>query len=284
MINGFNIEKAIKINYCYKMIMDNLDRSGDISHTHRIESEYSLTSGDKSTNKSVFDGIYHIGMMKYFPKKGKPIRFKSFEGKEFTSVLFNISNAENMEYISKNEVQALLQYPWEEIQGIFSKMPKLPTVGIIHAFVYDLLGIDQLLSHSVSSIDIFHNPGEMMELKFLSDMDIDFSVGLYSKDTEYSNGRTMASFLGDGMFIEREQGIIEFMCNRALFQSSNKKKENHETGGYSYYNGIIGFDYETGLMSYCRMHEMIFQTSKNKDKTKILKRFIEVKATDIEVK
>jgi len=282
-IVNFSTEKLEHASYDYVMIMNNLNREGGSGGIHQLASSYKFTPAGKSGHPCVLDAVYNIDHMEYTSKDKRKINWSFFEKKKFSSVLFNSSTEENRKYLSRDSTKELIGSQWSSINSLFSTLPKLPVTGIVHAFVYDLIGMDQTISHILSCLPIYENAGMQVCIKSLSDAKCDLSVELYDRGTNYNNGTFYASYLGDGMYMGREQRVFEFMCDKADFNAGYSiKAAEMNKSGYSYYSGTISVDVITGILGYCRMNEMIFS---NSDSTKeksagVLKRFVDIRATE----
>ncbi len=280
-ITEINIDNTSEVKYRLNMRLENLDSTGRIAAVNELRSSYRLTPG-KAISKAVLEASYNIDSMEYIVGSGKEVRWSFIEGKEFTSVLFNAATLENQMRLAGDEIKQLIKDQWESVESIFERLPKLPAAGIVHAFVYDVIGMDQTISHILSDPKVFKGCGEMVCIKSLSKVHCDMSVGLYGKESNFTSGDVYAAYLGDGISNGRQQKVFEFRCSGASFDCQHGTSATQsQKQGYSYYDGIIAADAKTGIMSCARMTETIFsnQNQEKKKPASVLRRFVDMRAS-----
>lgn len=270
-----------EVKYDFCMRLDNLDNSGGVAVRNELKSRYRLIPGEISKHKAMLDVSYNIDSMEYVGQSGKAIHWSFMEGKDFSGVLFNASTEENQAYLAGDEIKQAIKNQWESIDKLFSALPKLPAASIVHAFIYDVIGMDQTISHIISDAKIFESSGEMVRVESLSKVQCDMSVGLYGKDSNFTSGDVYAAYVGEGLYRGRLQRVFEFRCSEACFDCRHSTSQKQlKKQGYSYYDGIITSDVETGVVGYARMTETIFsnQSQEKKSSAGVLRRFVDMKA------
>lgn len=254
-ITKFQTNHIESVQYFYDVKMDQIESTGAIKSSHRLQSEYVMTPGGNTKNECLFDARYQIKKMCYLPQGKKEREWKFAKDKEFLSVLFNIATEESMQYLQKEGGKKLLESQWQSISKLFEQFPKLPATGILHAFVFDLTGMDQMLSHILSCNQEYKDFYEWKIVNSLNQNKFDISVGVYDSGTCFTNGKMKAVILGTGTYQERVVSLYRFSCDDASFQVFDRDSVKK---GYSYYNGTLAVDYETGVLYGAEMCEYIF--------------------------
>lgn len=269
---GFKAHNISSVLYEYSVKMDHIAENGTINMTHFLTSEYNMIPQRQSKHASLLDTKYEIVNMFYSPSGKKTIEWTFAKEKSFSSVLFNMSVDLAADYYQK-EGKALLDGQWETINELFSMFPKLPVTGLVHAFVYDIIGMDQILSHIVSSDSNYVDFDDRLSINSLDHKSFDISAGLYDASNEYKNGDMKAGYLGEAVYHDRKTVIYYFSCDNASFQMSDKNKSKK---GFSYYRGNIAVDYETGILYGADMTEYVFSGN-----NQLLRRNMMIKAKEI---
>lgn len=251
---GFHPQNLSSILYEYSVKMDHVAENGTINMTHFLTSEYKMIPQRQSKHASIFDAKYEIVNMFYTPSGKKTIEWLFVKGKWFSSVLFNMSQESAADYYLK-EGKGILDGQWETINELFAMFPKLPVTGLVHAYVYDIIGMDQILSHIVSSSNQYLDFGDKRSINSLDHKSFDISTSLYDADSNYQNGDMKAGYLGEAVYHDRKTEVFCFSCDNASFRMSVKNKEKT---GFSYYRGNIAIEYETGILYGADMTEYIF--------------------------
>lgn len=268
-LKGFNTENIESILYHYNVEMDMLANDGHVVMTHSLRSTYTMTPGERAKNNCVFDGDYLINDMYYSPNNRKEIEWTFARNKKFTSTLFNTSDESCADYM-RDEGIKLLESQWDTVNLLFSSFPKLPATGIVHAFVYDIIGMDQILSHIVSCNYSYNDFGDMKPVCTLNNKQFDMSADLYDSGSNYNNGDTLVLYTGNANYNGHDVAIFNFECNNSSFHMSSKE---HKKNGFSYYSGTLAVDIRTSLLYGCKMFEYIFY-----DNTKLMRRNMLIKS------
>lgn len=270
---GFQTQNINSVLYEYSVKMDQIAENGTITMTHKLVSDYRMTPLRQAEHPSIFDASYEILNMFYTPNGKKPMEWKFAKDKSFTSVLFNMTVDGSVRYIADEGIN-LLYGQMTTVQELFKQFPKLPATGLIHAFVYDLIGMDQMLSHIVSSGDTYSDFDDRKPINTLDNKAFDFSVGVYEEGSEYKNGDMNAVFLGEAIYAGRKTLQFGFSCDNASFRMSDRHKEKN---GFSYYRGTLAIDDETGILYGADMTEYIFS-----DTNQLMRRNVMMKAKEID--
>lgn len=269
---GFQPQNLSSVLYEYHVKMDHIAENGEINMTHSLTSEYRMIPQKKSKHASVLDAKYEIANMFYTPSGKKTMEWTFAKEKSFSSALFNMSVDSAYDYYEK-EGKEFINGQWETINELFSMFPKLPATGLVHAYIYDVIGMDQMLSHIVSSGNKYLDFDDRQYIESLKNKSFDVSVGLFDADSDYKNGDMKAGCLGEAVYQDRKTVIFCFSCDNASFKISDKNKEKK---GFSYYRGTIAVDYETGILYGADMTEYIFS-----GKNQLLRRDMMIKAKEI---
>lgn len=251
---GFLIDKPYSALYGYEVKMDNISEGGAIASTHSISSKYSINPLKQSIHPSILSVEHKVLNMTYTSCAKKELEWNFIKNKTFLSTLFNMSHRESMDYYQKKG-EELFKGQWDTVNSLFAEFPKLPTTGLVHAFVFDVIGMEQILSHIISCDVPCFDFDTRISLGSLKDGQFDMSAGLFDEGSNYKNGDLKVGYLGDAIFNERPVVVFIFSCGDASFCMRNKDKEK---SGFSYYQGNIAIDNETGVLYGAEMTEYIF--------------------------
>lgn len=275
---SLNLHSGRNDRYLIKMQNLYLDKEGGIQKWQKLQTDYTRTITDEMSSFCVLTEL-RVNEAEFESSEKSKMEWNFVKDHKAPYFLCSAVTEEQENFIANEIIYSKVQKQLEKFYASFHMFPKLPSVYLYVMQLYDIVAFENFAIHFSSLKTDYKDIGKTFEVETLSEVDAQIGLGLYEKNSVFSNGKFEATYLGVTLCKGRQCAIYNYNCGKSSVKVEDCKMKEVRVGN-SYYSGTILLDLETYIPVYGTMIENYIATQKNNSQNAVVRRQVSMELTE----